>query len=118
MRPTPNPRVEPYRVKRGRYAGAIGNNGAFLIPGPDHGKLLYLIVSDGGEWEHVSVSKKGAVIPSWDEMSFVRHLFWEPEECVVQYHPPQSRYINIHPGVLHLWRPIHRAIPMPPLEFV
>ena len=59
---------------------AYGNNGAFLIPGPDHGKLLQVIVSDGAGWEHVSVATKSRV-PTWDEMCFVKALFWTDEEC-------------------------------------
>lgn len=104
---------------RGRMAStaAYGNNGAFLIPGPDHGKLLQVIISDGAGWEHVSVATKSRV-PTWDEMCFIKALFWADEECVIQYHPPRSRYVNNHPYVLHLWKPIGAALPMPPEALV
>ena len=64
-------------------------------------------------WEHVSVSCERR-IPNWLEMSFVKRLFWAPEECVVQFHPPESKYVNNHPHVLHLWRWTRGKFPMPP----
>lgn len=86
---------------------------------------LYMIVTAGdptepdtGEWEHVSVHAKTAKgqerTPNWAEMCWVKNLFWGPEECVVQYHPPASEYVNHHPHVLHLWRPVNKTIPTPP----
>lgn len=53
-------------------------------------------------------------LPSWDEMCWIKHLFFKPEECVVQFHPPAERYVNYEP-VLHLWRPQDIEFPMPPL---
>jgi hypothetical protein len=47
-------------------------------------------------------------------MCFVKDLFRDPEECVVQYHPPLSRYVKFHQHRLHLWRPMHGEFPMPP----
>jgi hypothetical protein len=47
-------------------------------------------------------------------MCFVKNLFWDPDECVVQFHPPESEYINNHPNVLHLWRNNRIRFPMPP----
>lgn len=67
-------------------------------------------------WEHVSVSARS--IPSWEEMCWVKNLFWEPNECVVQFHPSETMYVNIHSDVLHLWKPIGIEFPMPPLECV
>ena len=67
-------------------------------------------------WEHVSVS--AATVPTWAEMCWVKALFWGPEEAVVQYHPPESSYVNVHQRVLHLWRPVGVEFPMPPLPAV
>ncbi len=119
MRAIPNLKVEPYRVTHGPKASDIsyGNNGCFIIPGPDRGKFLTVIVSDGLSWEHVSVSTKSR-IPTWTEMCFIKNIFWDEEECVIQFHPPRSRYINCHPYVLHLWKPVGVALPMPRLEMV
>jgi hypothetical protein len=46
-------------------------------------------------------------------MCLIKGLFWGAEDCVIQYHPPQSEYVNNHPYCLHLWRPIEHAIPVP-----
>jgi hypothetical protein len=92
-----------------------GNNGLFIIPGRTLKDHLRVIASDGLGWEHVSVSKCYAC-PSWDEMCKVKSLFWDdPEDWAVQYHPPQSRYVNNHPYCLHLWHPIDIGpMPFPP----
>lgn len=115
-----NPRIEPYRVLSGMYRStpAEGNNGAFIVPGP-RGPKLFCIASDQLGWEHVSISPVDKNrCPYWDEMCFIKDLFWLPVECVVQYHPPQARYVNIYSYVLHLWRPTDIQIPMPPLVMV
>ncbi|SDX88029.1 DUF7694 domain-containing protein [Tepidimicrobium xylanilyticum] len=78
---------------------------------------LTFVFSWGGGWEHVSVSHRNKV-PTWDEMYMVKDIFFEDEEVVVQYHPRKSEYVNIHPYTLHLWRPINKEIPTPPIEFV
>ena len=85
-----------------------GNNGAFFIPRQQtkKGKYFLCIVSDAGGWEHVSVAipaeKRN---PTWDEMCYIKSLFWEEEDAVVQLHPPKSQYVNLAPYCLHLWRP-------------
>ena len=104
---------EAYRLKTGALATLPedGNNGIFLIR--HQGYELVIVASDGEGWEHVSVSCEDR-IPTWQEMCFIKDMFWEPEDCVVQYHPPASEYINNHPFVLHLWRPIGQDLPRPP----
>lgn len=98
-----------------------GNNGAFEIPSPEPGWSLSFIASDGGGWEHVSVravNDRRSRIPTWREMTVVKECCWDDDDTVMQLHPPRRDYINCHPHVLHLWRPIGREIPMPPSEFV
>lgn len=92
--------------------------GAFVIP---CGKTsLQIIASSGDEqipWEHVSIHARdylGMRTPTWKEMCFVKDLFWEVEETVIQYHPPRSLYVNNHPHVLHLWKPIGLEVTLPP----
>ncbi len=115
--------VEKGRIKGGAYATSHGDTcGAFVLKAPSGGRLR-LLVSDGAEWvehelpgppfEHVSVSLEDRC-PTWEEMCWVKSLFWEPEEVVVQYHPPESEYVNRHPYCLHLWRPIGVEVPRPP----
>lgn len=110
--------VERGRITRG-YWGThrdSGFNGMFVVP------PLKLVVSDGTGWlenlpppvfEHVSVSRRDRC-PNWDEMCQVKGWFWDPEELVIQYHPPRSAYVNQHKFCLHLWKPVGVEIPLPP----
>lgn len=111
---------EECRVKSGLMASdsSYGNKGAFVIKGP-RGFKLNVIASDGLGWEHVSVSVIDANrCPTWDEMCSVKDIFWGDDDCVVQYHPPKSDYVNNHPYVLHLWRQIGVEFNRPPRELV
>lgn len=88
-----------------------GCNGFFIVP--RNGQVLRCMVSDGEGWEHVSVSLRHRC-PDWDEMCYVKSLFWDAEETVMQLHPPQSEWVNNHSYCLHLWKPTTSAIPRPP----
>lgn len=113
-----SPLLEGFRIRFGYFASNPGDPfGAFEVIGP-LGAKLRVIVSDGKHkvedgWEHVSVSLSDRV-PTWSEMCFIKILFWEPEDCVVQFHPPKSAEINVHPNVLHLWRSTKHKFPLPP----
>ena len=108
-----------FRITSGRLASdaSIGNNGAFMLRGSLFKRPLWVIASDGGGWEHVSVSLSDRT-PTWEEMAAVKSLFWDPEDCVIQYHPPVSAYVNHHPHCLHLWRPVGITLPQPPAWMV
>ncbi len=112
---------EDRRVAVGRFGSdaSYGNNGAFDLF-LKSGRRVYAICSDGEGWEHVSVTLQGwTKCPSWDEMCELKDLFWGPEDTVMQLHPPRSRYVNVHPFCLHLWRPVGGAgIPQPPSYLV
>lgn len=120
MRSQPPPRLEFGRITTGEFAStpADGMMGAFIISA--NNKTLK-IVSSGFDkesgWEHVSVSTEYRT-PSWKEMCLIKNLFWEEEECVIQYHPAKSQYVNYHPHCLHLWKPIGAIIPTPPSDLV
>lgn len=113
-----------------------GPEGFFRLSGPE-GRTLIVIASDGRDWfepkkigdnedlvlsppawEHVSVHALGhdkrPRTPSWKEMCWIKDLFWDEEELVVQFHPPKSAYVNVHDNTLHLWAVIGATIPMPP----
>lgn len=114
--------VEKSRVVKGEWASKPGELcGAFVIARPE-GVLLRIIANNAYSlaargWEHVSVSTLTRV-PTWEEMCFVKDLFWDEEECVVQFHPPKSDYVNYHPYCLHMWRHVRKEFPRPPSIFV
>lgn len=91
------------------------HNGAFLIR--IKGELYTVIASNGRGWDHVSISHKRK-IPSWKTMCELKDLFFEKNEAVMQLHPQESDYINLHPNCLHLWRPQEYEIAMPPIYMV
>jgi hypothetical protein len=124
-----------FRVRTGKMGSTddAGNNGAFMMqerpkPGKNHGgmpRFLLVIASDHGSWEHVSVhcetEDHKQYTPRWDEMQAMKELFWSPEDVVIQYHPAQSHFVNIHANTLHLWRLYggwEEFLPMPPVELV
>lgn len=104
---------EKYRFTAGRFESSAldGNNGAFALR-LKHSQTFFSIASDGAGWEHVSVSRKDRC-PTWEEMCQVKAMFWDAGDCVLQFHPPESEYVNNHPYCLHLWRPIGVDVPMP-----
>jgi hypothetical protein len=106
-----------WRVREGRLASddSYGNNGMFILPqsAAHQRPKLTVIASDGGGWQHVSVSTPFRT-PTWEEMCLVKGIFWDAEDTVLQYHPPESEYVNNHPYCLHLWRPTEQSIPLPP----
>lgn len=91
------------------------HNGAFMMK--IKGETYTIIASDGGGWDHVSISSKHKV-PSWATMCQVKDLFFHEEEIVMQLHPKKSDYVNIDKNCLHLWRPQQVDIPTPPKSFV
>lgn len=99
-----------------QYCLMSGEDGG-LFSIPFRGRSLKVIASNGLGWDHVSVSLTNRC-PNWEEMSFVKSLFWDDDECVMQLHPPKSDYINNHRYCLHLWKPQHEVIPMPLNEMV
>jgi hypothetical protein len=109
---------ERFRVTSGIYGTTkeAGNNGLFMVK-LARNQTLRVICSDQLGWEHVSVSRQDRP-PLWDEMCAVKELFWDPEDCVMQLHPPRSAWISNHPNCLHLWRPLEIEIPRPPDIFV
>jgi len=133
-----------YRIKTGAFASKDehGPVGAFMIPCKDiyfHSNFTYeylqVIAHDGKtdvlgedaantEWEHVSVTVKSqkdesySRIPRWEEMAFIKQVFWTEDETVMQLHPSEDNYVNAGEHILHLWRPIKDAIPTPPTDLV
>lgn len=134
--------LDEYRVPHPitGYIQAGDTCGVFEIPHVDQwqrsqfGAHYVVICSDGkpelqsgfgSGWDHVSahcrsVRKKTPVMhtPTWEDMEYLRSLFFEDDETVMQLSVPRTEHINIHNHVLHLWRPLECAIPMPPAVLV
>ena len=110
-----------YRIRDGRMGSddTLGNNGAFKygdfsIIASDFSEADALRMGYSGlRWEHVSVSRSDR-LPTWREMCTIKDMFWDGEDCVVQFHPPRSEYVNFHTWCLHLWRLIDHPFPQPP----
>lgn len=79
-------------------------------------RKMTVIWSYAGSWEHVSIDGKKRT-PDWEEMCKLKDMFFDNDECCVQYHPPKSEYVNNAPYCLHIWKPIEKnngKLPIPP----
>lgn len=97
----------PY-ISSSLYAttAADKNNGVFVVPYLNNKVQLFCIASDGMGWDHVSITVLNSKrCPSWEEMCYIKNMFWSEEDCVVQYHTSKENYVNVHPYCLHLWKP-------------
>ena len=115
----------PEKYRQGEFERRVyggdgdSGNGVFMARSPVH-RDLCMIASDGGGWEHVSVHivKRPSMAPTWDEMCFVKDLFWGDEDVVLQIHPRKAEHVNFHKGTLHLWRSTEHEFVTPPSSFV
>lgn len=117
MRPNAHTFIEKFRVRKGPLASTPEhkNNGCFRIS--HKGMKFLVVVSDGGGWDHVSVSLSNRC-PTWYEMCGFKEVFFEDEETVVQFHPKESEYVNCSKNCLHLWRKQDSEFELPPSIFV
>lgn len=91
---------------------AVGDGGAAFTIIPPEKKKIMIIFSVGDGWDHVSASYKNRCL-TWDEMCRIKDIFFHEDEVVMQLHPTKKNYVNIHPYVLHLWKPQNVDIPLP-----
>lgn len=113
---------EKCRIIVGSLASDVlsGNNGCFLIQRSDI-TVISVIASDGQGWEHVSVNcttQYKERVPTWSEMCYIKNMFWDKEDVVIQYHPKETEYINHHKFTLHLWKKIGEEFLTPPIYLV
>lgn len=101
------------------FYGDTGNDlyGAFIVASPVDKAPMRVIASNGEGWDHVSVSRKNRC-PNWQEMEYVKRLFFKDDEVAMQLHVTPVDHISVHPYCLHLWRPHAAPIPLPPKEMV
>ena len=81
------------------------------------GQVFRFVCSNGGGWDHVSVSLKNRC-PTWNEMCKIKDIFFDQDECCIQYHPARKNYVNMHPYCLHIWKPRKDELPIPPTIYV
>lgn len=107
MRKIIRPEINKYRVREGIYKSGddLGYTGAFHIPKKEYPNTVFTVIAceDHEGWDHVSVSLETRC-PTWDEMCYIKDLFWDEEELVIQFHPPKSKYKSFHPYCLHMWK--------------
>jgi hypothetical protein len=86
--------------------GYISGMQCGIVRLPDSGKASVVWGDhEGGGWEHVSVSPADrSRTPTWKDMCYLKNLFWEPGERVIQIHPAADEYVNLVDNCLHLWR--------------
>jgi hypothetical protein len=113
----------PYNLEKFRYEDPVlaelyvpqevgSIEGVFHIP--YHNVYLRVISGCGEGWDHVSVSLADRC-PTWDEMCWIKNLFFKSNELAIQFHPTEKDYINMCQTVLHIWRPWKIDIPLPPI---
>jgi hypothetical protein len=89
--------------------------GAFMFN--YEGREIFAMATVFYDWDHVSVSLAKRC-PNWYEMEFIARLFFKEDEIAIQLHLPTKLHVNIHPNVLHWWRPQLIMVPLPPKDFV
>lgn len=94
-------------------------NGCFTIP---IGYSKCKIVADArDDWDHVNVVVKFGRddsqyrIATKEEMIEIKEMFFEDSEPAIEIHPKKEDYVNIDEYMLHLWRPVNRVLPLPPV---
>lgn len=129
---------EEFRHSFSIFGSSGAPYGAFKCESPTRqGYELLIIASPGGvidddnggertiNWEHVSVHAGFAFVgdqrtatPTWDEMDYVKGLFWDAADVVMQLHINDGEKVDTHKHTLHLWRPTDREIPVPDKDLV
>jgi hypothetical protein len=106
------------RVQYPKYESPIGADyGMFECSYKGQRLRMMSSGSTNGQWEYVSVSAPDRC-PTWEEMCFVKDLFWSGSETVIQFHPKKSEYVNTHENCLHLWKRVGVDEKLPPQNFV
>ena len=108
--------LDKFRVKH-PFLESLGDdyNGAFQFK--INGNRWSVIASNGGGWDHVSLSLDKKRTPTWEEMCKLKSMFFRDDETVVQFHPAKVDHINLMNNCLHLWRS-HDDHNLPPQVFV
>ena len=108
-------------------AGGREWGGAFRIPRASGFRKIWLRIiasrgdpeaaDEGEKWDHVSVSLADRC-PTWDEMEYVKRLFFKADETAFQLHVPGRAHINNDPIACISGGRWIAEIPQPPGELV
>ena len=86
------------------FAGIIYTKVSYKNGKPKFENELFFIFSTGCSFEHLSVSTP-ARCPTWEEMCYMKDVFWNDDEVCMQLHPinqeiptPPSVLIGIRKG--------------------
>lgn len=114
--------IDKFRVRSQAiidHFGSTGDHetGIFRLPTKSRGNWMKVIASVRDGWDHVSASTENRT-PKWVEMDQIKRLFFHDWEVVMQLHVAEKDHINYHPYCLHLWRPLHAEIPLPPAYMI
>ena len=78
---------------------------------PDVGMASVVVGANEDGMEHVSVAPVNKhKLPTWNDMCYVKNIFWDDEEEAYQIMPKKSEYVNIKGNCLHLWKPIGKEL--------
>lgn len=94
-------------------SGSDGGQGWLHLDPKRPNKQARVVWSNGGGWDHVSVSWSNRC-PTWEEMCRVKDVFFRKDETCIEYHPAEENYVNYHPYCLHIWKPQKQELPLPP----
>lgn len=92
---------------------------SFLIPLNDNKKAFVIASEDFVGWDHVSAHiisvESGSLnrTPNNEEMQFLRNIFFEDEDVVVEFHPAKKDYINNYSYALHMWKSTDNVFSFP-----
>lgn len=87
-------------------------NGHFMIAYQNTNVKFFVIATNHNGWDHISVSLKNRC-PNWIEMCFVKDLFFDEDEVVIQIHPKKGNYVNLAKSCLHLWKDQNNEFGLP-----
>lgn len=74
-----------------------------------------IVVSNGAGWEHISIAPmKKHIVPTWEDMCWLKDEFFNENEAVIEIHPAKSDYVNNMSNCLHLWRCSYKEMVLPP----
>ena len=84
---------------------------------PRGARRLKIAASVRSMWDHVAISCNSG-LPSTSQVNCVRKFVMDEGEWMMQLHVPTDLLESGEETALHLWRPHHLDIPLPPPRLV